>query len=734
MHMKTLLFSKQSIHIGCIALILGMLMACHSKQSQQYASWQVYGGNKENNHYSSLTQIDTNNVALLKSVWEYHCGDAGESTQIQVNPIIVDGILYGVSPQLKLFALDAANGQHQWSFNPLSDTAGNDKTSGYFMMNVCRGVTYYANGANDRRIFYAAGAKLYCINASNGKPILSFGNGGSIDLHQNLGTRAQQLYVASTTPGIIYKDMIIIGTRVAEEMPAAPGDVRAYDVHNGKLRWIFHTIPQPGEPGFHSWDDTSAYRQVGGANAWAGFSMDENKGIVYVPTGSAVYDFYGGLRLGNNLFANTLIALNANNGKEIWHYQTVHHDLWDRDLPTAPALLTLTINGKKIETVAQPTKTGFIFLFNRINGKPVFPIVERPVPTFSELTGEQPAPTQPYPVLPAPFARQSLTEKDLNHLVPDSSFHELQQRLSSYKTGRLFIPPSKEGTIIFPGFDGGAEWGGPAADPTTGILYVNASEMPWVLTMVDAKNKVPPAGETNLQAGIRLYRTHCMACHGTLMQGSGNYPWLFQINKKYNKNQFEALLTSGRRMMPSFQQLTPEEKNALATYVLAISSQQHQKFIAPAKTTTKWDNMPYTSTGYNKFLSREGYPAVAPPWGTLTAINLNTGQLVWKDTIGDYPEWKAKGIHTGTENYGGPVVTAGGLLFIAATSDAKIRAFNKTNGKLLWEADLPACGFATPAVYAVNGKQYVVIACGGGKLKKPSGDSYVAFALPDAQK
>lgn len=725
------MFFSKAIHKSITVLLLSGLIACHSNQAL-YNSWQVYGGNKENNHYSSLTQINTNNVISLQPVWEYHCGDAGESTQIQVNPIIVDGVLYGVSPQLKLFALNAANGQQKWSFNPLPDTINGGKANGYFMMNVCRGVTYYANGTSDRRIFYAAGAKLYCINAINGKPIALFGNGGSIDLHQDLGSRAQQLYLASTTPGIIYKDMIIIGTRVAEEMPAAPGDVRAYDVHSGQLRWIFHTIPHPGEPEFHSWDDATAYLHVGGANAWAGFSMDEAKGIVYVPTGSAVYDFYGGLRLGNNLYANTLIALNANNGKEIWHYQTVHHDLWDRDLPTAPALLTLNVNGKQIDAVAQPTKTGFVFLFNRLTGEPVFPVKEQAVPTYSELTGERPSPTQPIPVLPVPFTRQILTEKDLNHLIPDTSLSELKQRLSRYQSDNMFTPPSKEGVIIFPGFDGGAEWGGPAADPTTGILYVNASEMPWILTMVNAKHTIP-SFETKLQAGIRLFRTNCMACHGPAMQGSGNYPSLLQINKKYQQHQLVDLITTGRRMMPSFQQLTDEEKNALAVYVLNIKAQQQEKYTAPLKKMTKWDSIPYASTGYNKFLTKEGYPAVAPPWGTLTAINLNTGKILWKDTLGDYPEWKAKGTHTGTENYGGPVVTAGGLLFIAATSDAKIRAFNKRTGKLLWEANLPACGFATPAVYAVNGKQYVVIACGGGKLKKPSGDSYVAFALPNKQ-
>ena len=700
--------------------------SCTFFSGKPYSNWQVYGGNKENNHYSSLTQIDTNNVTQLKVVWEYHAGDGEKNTQIQVNPIVIDGILYGVSPKLKLFALDAATGKQQWIFNPAMDTA-ETKGRGYFSMNVCRGVTYYTDGKEDQRIFYTASSTLYCINAQTGLPIPSFGNKGKIDLHDNLGMDVSNLYVASTTPGIIYKDLIIIGTRVAEDMPAAPGHIRAYDVHTGKLTWIFHTIPQPGEAGFESWKNKEAYAHVGGANDWSGFSLDEAKGIVFAPTGSAVYDFYGGKRLGDNLYANCLLALDAATGKRIWHFQTVHHDLWDKDLPAPPALVTLTKDGHKIDAVAQTSKSGFIFLFDRYTGKPIYPIEEKPVPVQSDLAGEIPSATQPFPILPKAIVRQSLTEKDLNHLVPDSSYNDIKQRLTSYKTGFIFNPPSKQGTVILPGFDGGAEWGGPAVDPETGILYVNASEMAWVLTLVDINDK-PNTAETNLIAGQRLYKSTCMSCHGPERKGAGNYPTLMDVNKKYTEAQFDSLLTGGRRMMPALPQLAASEKQALASFILDIKQKQNTVFIAPKRAKNDW-SMPYTSTGYNKFLTKEGYPAIAPPWGTLNAINLNNGELVWKDTLGDYPELKARGLHTGTENYGGPAVTAGGLVFIAATSDAKIRAFNKRTGKLLWEFELPACGFATPAIYEVDGKQYLVIACGGGKLKQKSGDSYLAFSL-----
>ncbi|HLZ89786.1 MAG TPA: c-type cytochrome, partial [Puia sp.] len=524
-------------------------------------------------------------------------------------------------------------------------------------------------------------------------------------------------------------------------------------------RWIFHTIPYPGEAGYESWEDTAAYRHIGGANGWSGFTMDTGTGVLFAPIGSASYDFYGGRRRGNDLFANCVVALDANTGKRLWHFQTVHHDIWDRDPPTPPVLVTVKKDGKEIPAVAQVTKSGFVFLLDRKTGQPLSPVEERAAPTDSALPGEELSPTQPIPTGMPAFARQSLTEADLNRLVPDSSFADLRKRLAGYRTGRLFIAPSRQGTVIFPGFDGGAEWGGPAYDPQTGLLYVNANEMPWVLTMVDAKKAVAAVGGkagagavqgkeatpvteagggrgrgvkvTVGTAAKALYATNCMVCHGANRQGGGNFPTLLGMDKKYNTEQFVTLISSGRRMMPAFRQLSDDEKQALAAFVLDQPAALGKRFVnASAKPIDPYFELPYTATGYNKFLTREGYPAVAPPWGTLTAIDLSKGSIAWKDTLGDYPEFKAKGIHTGTENYGGAVVTAGGVLFIAATSDAKIRAFNKRTGRLLWEADLPAAGFATPSVYAVDGREYVVIACGGGKLHKKSGDSYVAFALP----
>lgn len=706
-----------------VTILLMVLVSCKHDPSE----WPVYGGSKTGIHYSPLTTVDTSNVNQLAVAWEYHTGDAEERTQIQVNPIVVNGILYGVSPKLKLFALDAATGKENWVFDPV-DTITSVQGKGYFSMNVCRGVTYFSKQGKDARIFYAAGSHLYCIDAVSGKPVNRFGTAGRLDLHNDLDREAKDLYVASTTPGIIYKDMIIIGTRVDEGATAAPGHIRAYDVYSGKLRWIFHTIPHPGEEGYETWDDKEAYKHIGGANAWSGFSLDEEKGIVFAPIGSASYDFYGGKRTGQNLFANSVLALDAATGKRIWHYQTVHHDLWDRDLPTAPVLVNITKDGQKREAIAQVTKSGFVFLLDRTTGEPVYPITETPVPTETELAGEKPWATQPIPSFPKPFVRQLLTENNLNRIVPESSYQDIRKRWLATKHEHLFTPPSKQGTVIFPGFDGGAEWGGPSFDPGSGILYVNASEMPWILTMVDIKDQKKKE-ETNLEAGKRLYTTTCMSCHGVQRQGSGNNPSLLGIEKKYPIDSFKALLSNGRRMMPAFKQLSSAETEAIASYVLSIRSSQEKSFVAPHKPTDAYAQVPYTSTGYNKFLTKEGYPAVDTPWGTLNAINLNTGKLEWKTTLGDYPELKVRGIHSGTENYGGSVVTAGGLVFIAATSDHTFRAFNKRTGQLLWEYNLPASGFATPSVYEKNGQQFIVIACGGGKLGKSSGDSYVAFTL-----
>lgn len=728
------------ILIACVALFC---ISCNGKMQDK--DWSDYGGSKEQIKYSELNQIDTNNVGNLKLAWTYHTKDADVSSQIQVNPIIVKNILYGVSPQLKLFAADATTGIEKWVFNPsefeqridLSDTlasrAGGRVNYG---INACRGVAMYKGMNDEIIIFYTVGPFLYSINAFTGEPMPSFGNNGRLSLYEHLESNRdiQHLRVTSTSPGVIYKDLIIMGTSLSEGEEAAPGHIRAYNVHSGELKWIFHTIPKPGEEGYETWEDPEAYKYVGGANAWGGFSMDEKRGIVFAATGTANPDFYGGKRKGDNLFANTILALDASTGERIWHYQTIHHDLWDWDLPTAPILVSIKKEGKRIDAVVQVSKQGFIYMLDRVTGKPVYPIEERAVPAESELYGEQVSPTQPFPTFFEPFVRKGITEADLNKNLPDSSYQDIKRRFLSYNSGKIFTPPSKRGTVTLPGFDGGANWGGPSFDPTTGILYINAAEMPWIVTMEDTKEEnalTYTQNQTNLQVGKALYNTTCRGCHGPEMKGAGDFPSLTNLDKRYTEEEFSDIVTYGRRMMPSFKYLSEEERTALASYILNIETKQKQKFTKVATARHPFYKAPYKLKGIKQFLSKEGYPAISPPWGTLSAINLNTGKIVWKNTLGDYPELKAKGIHSGTPNFGGSVVTAGGLIFIAATRDEKFRAFNNRTGKLLFETTLPYAGYATPSIYSVNGKQYVVIACGGGKMKTKSGDAYVAFTLPE---
>lgn len=716
--------------IALLTLIFFATCKNDTDRLASYSNWEVFNGNYTANKYSSIDQIDTTNVHQLQLAWEYHTGDVDTAakSQIQCSPIVVNGILYGTSPQLKLIALDAATGKQKWVFSPF-DAIHEDKGM-HFVLNNNRGVTYWSDGKDDQRIFYVAGPFMNAVNANTGKLVTSFGTGGKIDLHDGLEMEdVKDLFVTATSPPAIYKDILITGTRVSEGMDAAPGHVRGYDARTGQMKWIFHTIPHPGEPGYETWEDPNAWKMTGGANNWPGMTIDQERGIAYIPLGSASMDFYGGKRKGSNLYANCLVALDATTGQRKWHFQYVHHDTWDWDPSSAPVLITVKHDGKKIDAVAQTTKTGFVYLFNRETGESLFPIKEMPVDTATELVGEKLWPTQPFPQKPAPFVRQSFTEKDINPYLSKEEYEEVKARLATINTGKMFLPHSKKGTITFPGLDGGGEWGGPAVDPETGILYVNGNEVPWIMKMfdVDSTRRTENFG----QAGRRLYRQNCMGCHGPERKGGNNYPTLVGITKKYDPRSFVEFINTGRRMMPAFKHLSQQDKDAIASFVLEQQDQQLKKYERKLTAIDSFRLLPYYISGYNKFLSKSNQYALAPPWGVLNAIDLNTGEYVWKTTLGEDSLLKAKGVkETGTENYGGPVITKGGLLFIAATKDGKFRAFNKKTGKILWEANLPTSGFATPATYQVNGRQYVVIACGGGKLGTISGDSYVAFALP----
>jgi quinoprotein glucose dehydrogenase len=664
--------------------------------------WPAYGGSAANTHYSDLAQINRSNVKQLAATWSF---DTGEQGGLQTSPIIVDAVLYGITPTQKVFALDAASGKLLWKFD-----------SGIKGTQPDRGLAYWSS-EKEKRILVGVMNFLYALDAVTGKPVAMFGKDGRIDLRGDLGRDPERQSVALTSPGIVYKDVIIVGGRNPETLPAAPGDVRAYDVRTGKLRWSFHTIPHPGEFGYETWPK-DAWKYSGAANNWAGMAVDAKRGIVYVPTGSAAFDFYGANRLGDDLFANCLIALNAETGERIWHFQGVRHDLWDRDFPSPPTLVTVKREGKDIDAVAQTTKQGFVYLFDRVSGKPLFPIEYRKYPP-STVPGEVEASEQPLPTKPAPFARQFLSEDMLTNRTPEAHAWALE-KFRAFRSEGQFIPFSVgKDTVIFPGFDGGAEWGGSAVDTQTATLYVNANEMVWTGAL---------APETEENSPKALYMSQCSVCHGDKMTGSPPaMPSLVGVGDRLSSGQIATTIKNGKGRMPAFANFDDGQLYALIDFLVSGKSKELPSSEPPPP------GMKYRFTGYHKFLDPDGYPAFAPPWGTLNAINLNTGEYVWKINLGEYPELAAKGLkNTGTENYGGPVVTAGGLVFIGASDfDKKFHAYDKATGELLWEATLPFSGNATPATYAVNGRQYVVIAAGGGKdPKSPSGGVYVAFALP----
>ncbi|AUD04319.1 outer membrane protein assembly factor BamB family protein [Spirosoma pollinicola] len=741
-------------------LILGSFISLKDdkppvKQSPPNDDWPTYGGNNAGNRYSPLSQINTQTVKQLQLAWAYDTGDNKDASQrgmdIQCQPIVIKGVLYGTSPRMKLFAVDAATGRQHWQFDPFADP---DKKPRFHPV---RGVMYWESG-DDRRILYTVGSFLYAVNASTGKLIESFGNNGAVDLHEGLGDKETlgheiaNLSIRVTTPGVIYKDLLITGSAVNEGGDAPPGYIRAFNVRSGKLEWVFRTIPLPGEYGYETWSKDS-YRKLGGANCWAGLVVDEKRGMVYAGTGSPSVDFYGGAREGQNLFANCVIALNAKTGKRVWHFQTVHHDMWDRDLPCPPNLITVKHNDpngrpRLVDAVAQATKDGYVFVLDRDTGKPLFPVKEVPVIMSPALPGEHPWPTQPVPTKPAPFVRQELTEDEITTRTPEAHAYVLDRYRNS-RHGSKYMPPSEEGTLYY-GFGGGAEWGGNAADPD-GILYQNANTMLWWLKMRDVRAQ---GNGVALSRGGSLFNTNCAVCHaagsqtasgksGGASQTAQAYPDLTDVGKRLTKEQISTILTTGRGRMPSFGHLSGDDREAIIRFLLKLDTRsvttpiaandQHSSVVNTA--TPEGADFPYSppylNNGNTQFRDQDNYPAIKPPWGTLNAINLNTGEYLWQVPLGEYPELTKKGIPpTGTENHGGPIVTAGGLVFIAATYDEKLRAFDKKTGKIVWEYKLPAGGFATPITYMVNGKQYIAIAAGGTRYGLKSGGSYVAFALP----
>ena len=597
------------------------ILACKQgteKPSYGTNEWKEYLGGPERNHYSPLDQINRNNVQQLEVAWEYHTLDSG---QIQCNPIIVDGVLYGMTATTRPFALDAATGKEIWK----------GKSEGPDNFSSSRGVAYWEDG-DDKRILYTSGPWLHALDARTGKSIASFGDSGRVSLRSGLGATSEDKMVISNTPGTVYEDLIIMPLRVSEGTDAPPGNIQAFNIRTGKLAWVFHTIPHPGEFGYDTWPE-DVYKNtsgVGAANNWSGMSVDRKRGILFVPTGSAAYDFYGANRKGANLFANCLLALDAKTGKRIWHFQLVHHDILDRDPPAPPNLITVTHDGKLVDAVAQITKQGYVFVFNRETGEPLFPIKETPVPQ-SDIPGEQSWPTQPLPEKPAPYARQLITENDINPYAQNKQ--ELIDLLKQSRSEGPFTPLSEKGTIIYPGLDGGGEWGGAAADPD-GIIYINSNEMAWRISLGRASSKDQ---NISMTPGQSLYVTNCVSCHGTNRLGNpaSGFPSLLNIGSRSKRESVSNIISHGKGMMPAFPKFTEEQMKSLVGFLfsdekVAPISPKEPGLTNEAKNVSE---VSYSISGYSKFLDKNGLPAIRPPWGTLNAIDLNTGEYVWTDPL-----------------------------------------------------------------------------------------------------
>lgn len=614
-----------------VAFFLITLQDSHSQE------WRYYGGDPGGMKYSPLKQINKKNVNKLKVAWIYHTGDMSDGSEypswsaFECTPLMVDNVLYVTTPFSRLIALDAETGEEQWAFDPQIDKYKP------VMLFANRGAAYWSDG-KEHRIFYGTlDGRLFAVDAKTGKPVETFGEGGFINLRKGVADRWPRARYYMTSPPAIYENLVICGFLMTDGEPQGPpGDVRAFDAYTGKEVWRFHTVPRPGEFGNDTWEGDS-WKDRTGVNAWSIMSVDEERGIVYVPLSSPAYDFYGGDRKGQNLFGDSLVALDAKTGKRLWHFQTVHHNIWDYDLPAQPVLVEVIRNGQKVPAVVQVTKTGFTFVLHRLTGEPLFPIEERPVPP-SEVPGEQAWPTQPFPLKPPPYARQSFSPDELTDVTPESR-EFCKKLLEGAVIGDLYTPIGLKPTILFPGTNGGANWGGASFDPETYTLYVNSMDVGMIKQMV----KRP-------EGSIIPYRA----------RGVG--------------------------------------------------------------------------TRNDRFWDKNRYPCQKPPWGHLTAIDLNSGEFRWRVVLGVVDQLLKRGLPpTGTSNLGGSIVTAGGLVFIGATDDSRFRAFDKDTGEELWCTRLPASAHATPMTYLGKrtGKQFVVIAAGGGnKYNDTVSDALVAFSLP----
>jgi quinoprotein glucose dehydrogenase len=696
-------------------------------------TWSVYKADAEGTGYSILDEINKNTIQSLEIAWTHKFSDAPPGSRggnSESNPIVVDGVMYTLSARHRVYALDAATGKQIWAFDPFNGEAGGG---------IGRGVTYWEEGS-DKRILLTAGDKLYALNAQTGLAIPSFGNNGWVSMNIGMRGDPDKISVIPTSPGIVFKNLLIIGNEVSELYGAEPGHVRAYDIKSGKLEWTFHTVPQPGEFGYDTWPK-DAWKYVGGTNNWGGMSLDTKRGMVFFATGSPTYDYYGKDRIGKNLFGNSVVALDAATGKYRWHFQTVHHDLWDYDLPAPPNLITVVHKGKKIDAVAQTSKLGYIYTFNRDTGEPLFPILEKPVPA-SDIPGEQAWPTQPIPTKPAPYSRQFVTKDDIIN-YSKGSYDTLMMRFNAFRYEGPFTPPSLQGTFMLPGSRGGSSWGGGTVDPSKGIIYVKSNDSPEIATM----KKVVENESSNLSVfnqGKALYSTYCVSCHMPDKNGdeSGN-PSLLAIETRLSREDALNKIKRGGGKMPSFASVIAGKEEAIISYLYdkessAARPSREQSFLKEIQENelanksgiiTPKEDKYLNLTAYGQFLDNQRRPGIKPPWGQLHAINLNTGEFEWSVTLGNQPEGQLPGAaETGASGSAGPLLTKGGLLFIGSTRDRKFRAFDQKTGEKIWETTLPGIANANPSTYWSKGKQYIAISV-GGDADNPAG-YIITFALP----
>lgn len=713
-----------------------VLMSCNGKTNQRN-TWRVYKADAGSTSYVALDQINENNVQQLRVAWTFFPENTGmnSGSASECNPIIIDSVMYITSGQNKLYALHAATGKQVWSFDPFE---GGPNVSGEG--GTTRGVAYWEE-KEDKRILMTAGHYLIAVNAVTGKSVTSFGVNGKVDLNVGMRDDPGKISVSATSPGVIYKNLIILGSWSNDAEQGTPGYERAFDVRTGQLVWTFHTIPHPGETGYDTWP-ADAWKYAGGANDWGGMSLDERRGIVFLATGSPSYDYYGAGRLGQNLFGNCVVALDALTGKLIWYFQTVHHDLWDYDLPAPPNLVTINKNGQKVDAVAQVSKTGFVYVLDRETGKPVFPIEERPVPA-SDVPGEQAWPTQPFPVKPDPMSLHIITEKDLSNNDP-VAYDSLLKLFRTLRYEGIFTPPSEQGTFTLPSSTGGAEWGGAAFDPETGVLFVKSNNSPEIakLRQTDKlfNEKTGRRGKTPYQMGEQIYTVYCAACHGKAREGSAEFPALIGLGKKISEEAALKRIKYGGGKMPAFENILGSERmeDAIIDFlydrkkapqqtvnnerVSKDESQRDDRGLAGA--WKKYRNV----SAYRLFEDMNGNPGIKPPWGVLNAINLNTGEYEWKVPVGNNNKLNTDEKNpTGEVTMSGPTVTGGKLVFIAGTRDRKIRAYRKTDGRFLWEYVLPGVGKANPSSYSTGGKQYIAISF--SPTEEHPGGGVITFSL-----